>query len=63
MSNNRKQDSSNSVTPSGVLGRPPTQYTVEDVVKLVRISFLAATAKIDMVEDKITQKTIFLSLR
>ena len=37
--------------------------TVEDVVKLVRISFLAATAKIDMVEDKITQKTIFLLIR
>ncbi len=41
------------MTPSGVLGRPPTQYTIEDVVKLVRISLLVAvTAKIVMVDAK-----------
>ena len=54
MSNNRKQDGSNSVTPLGVLGRPPTQYTVEDVVKLVRFSFLATMTKIGMVDAKST---------
>ena len=58
MIRNRKQHSSASVTQSVVAGRRPNEYTVEDVVKLVRISFLAATAKIDMVEDKITPKKI-----
>ncbi len=50
MTSNRKKDSSASVTPSVLVGRPPAKYTVEDVVKLVRVSFLAASAKIDMVE-------------
>lgn len=63
MIRNKKEHSSASVTQSVCAGRRPKEYTVEDVVKLVRISFLAATAKIDMVEDKITQKKIFLSLR
>ena len=50
MTSNRKKDSSASVTPSVLVGRPPAKYTVKDVVKLVRVSFLAASAKIDMVE-------------
>ena len=50
MTSNRKKDSSASVTPSVLVGRPPAKYTMEDVVKLVRVSFLAASAKIDMVE-------------
>ena len=44
------------MTQSVGAGRRPKEYTVEDVVKLVGVSFLAATANIDMVEDKITQK-------
>jgi hypothetical protein len=63
MIRNRKEHRSASVAQSVVAGRRPNEYTVEDVVKLVRISFLAAMAKIDMVEDKITPKKIILSLR
>ena len=61
MIRNRKEHSTASVTQSVVAGRRPKEYTVEDVVKLVGVSFLAETAKIDMVEDKITQKKIILS--
>ena len=53
MSNNSRQDGSDSVTPSGVLGRPPTQYAVEDVVKLVCFSFPGATGKVGMVKEKL----------
>jgi hypothetical protein len=56
----RKERRSASVAQSVVAGRRPNEYTVEDEVKLVRISFLAAMAKIDMVEDKITPKMIIL---
>ena len=63
MIRNRKELRSASAAQSVVAGRRPNEYTVEDVVKLVRISFLAAMAKIDMVEDKITPKKIILSLR
>ena len=63
MIRNRKEHSRASVTQSVVAGRRPIEYTVEDVVKLVRISFLVATAKIDMVGDKIALRKIILSLR
>ena len=62
MSTNGRQCGSHSVTPSGVLGRPPTQYTIEDVVKLVRISLLAVTAKIVMVDAKNACPELRLSL-
>jgi hypothetical protein len=51
------------VAQTVVAGRSSNEYTVEDVVKLVGISFLAAMAKIDMMEDKITPGKIILSLR
>jgi hypothetical protein len=63
MIRNRKKDSPASVTQSVLLGRRPTKYTVEDVVKLVRFSFLAATAKIDIVEEKVASKKLILPLR
>ncbi len=56
MIRNRKKDSPASVTQSVLLvllGRRPTKYTVKDVVKSARFSFLAAIATIDMVEDKV----------
>jgi hypothetical protein len=58
MSSNRNIDRSVPVTQPVLLGRRPIQYTVEDVVKLVRMSFLAAAAKIDMVEDKNASENI-----
>ena len=63
MIRNRKELRSAFAAQSVVAGRRPNEYMVEDVVKLVRISFLAAMAKIDMVEDKITPRKIILSLR
>jgi hypothetical protein len=53
MIRSRKKDSPASVTQSVLLGRRPTKYAVKDVVKSVRFSFLAAIAKIDMVEEKV----------
>ena len=38
------------VTQGNNIGRPRLQYTVEDAVKMVRDSSLAAIPKIDMVE-------------
>ena len=58
MSSNRNIDRSVPVTQPVLLGRRPIQYTVEDVVELVRMSFLAAAAKIDMVEDKNASENI-----
>jgi hypothetical protein len=62
MSTNGRQCGSHSVIPSGVLGRPPTQYTIKDVIKLVRISLLAVTAKIVMVDAKNAHPKLSLSL-
>jgi hypothetical protein len=56
----RKERRNASVAQSVVAGRRRNEYTVEDEVKLVCISFLAAMAKIDMVEGKITPKKIIL---
>ncbi len=62
MSTNGRQCGSHSVTRSGVLGRPPTQYTIKDVVRLMRISLLAVTAKIVMVDAKNAYPKLRLSL-
>lgn len=45
-----RNGSSASATPSGAVGRPTAQYTIEDVVRMVSNSFLETIAKIDMVE-------------
>ena len=58
MLSNRKKRSSASATRWKVLEQQVKEYTVEDVVKLVSISFLEATAKIDMVDDKNAKKII-----
>jgi hypothetical protein len=63
MSTNGRQGGSDSVTPSGVLVRPPTLYTTKDVVKLVCISFLVIPAKIVMVDAKNSYPKMSLSLR
>ena len=56
MLRNRKKHGSASVAQSTFVVKQPNAYTIEDVVKLVRISFLAIVAKIDMVMDKYAKK-------
>jgi hypothetical protein len=43
-----KKDSSASASASVIFGRPSIKYTVEDAVKLVRVSFLVAAAKLTL---------------
>ena len=50
MSKPSKHQSVPDVTQGNNIGRPRLQYTVEDAVKMVRDSFLAAMPKIDTVE-------------
>jgi hypothetical protein len=50
MASKKKTDSSVTAVPSAKVGRPTVYNTVEDVVKMVRNSCLAAIAKVNMVE-------------
>jgi hypothetical protein len=51
-----RNDISVSVTPSVAVGRLTAQYTVKDVVRMVRDSCLETITKFDMVEQKVTRK-------
>jgi hypothetical protein len=46
----RKKKAATAVAQRNIVGEPQSQGSVEDAVRMVRISFVAVTAKIDMVE-------------
>ena len=54
MPKKRKKKTATAAAQGNIVGKLQLQYSVEDAVQMVRISFVAVTAKIDTVEWKTT---------
>lgn len=56
MRNAQKKKNATAVARRSLVGGQRSKSSVEDAVRMVRISFLSLTVKIDMVEQKMSSK-------
>jgi hypothetical protein len=58
MRNVQKKKTATGVAQRNIVGEERSESSVEDAVRMVRISFFAAMAKIDMVEGQMSSRKV-----
>ena len=58
MRNVRKKKTATEVAQQSIVGEAPSESSVEDAVRMVRISFFAVMVKMDMVEGQMSSRKL-----